>query len=179
MNIFLLDHDLRKAARENVDRHMKIILEIAQMLSTVLHVNGPKDKKADVSMLYKPSHMKHGTTVWTGASLSNWRYMRRLARELNRENRYRYGKDHKSWLVIRGMPEPNIPDLGLTPVYQAMPEVCRVPNDHVQAYRNVYVYAKTHLFSWNKREPPEWLYRHHRSLSIPPLNWSPHFYESE
>ncbi len=65
------------------DQHLiKMILESTQILSTVLHLN-------DIKTLYKPSHQKHPCVIWTGQSLQNWLWLRKLTCALNEEYKYR------------------------------------------------------------------------------------------
>lgn len=154
MNIYVLSHDPREAARYHVDRHVvKMIVESAQILCTVLHETG-------VEAPYRPTHRHHPVVRWAGASLSNWRWLRELALALNDEYRYRFGreKDHASATVIRSLPEPPIPDRGLTPFAQAMPEKYR-RDDAVEAYRAFYRGAKAHLARWTRRSAPAWWHR--------------------
>ena len=91
-------------------------------------------------------------------SIHNWRWLKRLAKALNTEYRYRYNRarDHGSYTVIRALREPCLPDIGLTELPQAMPERYRVPHDTVQAYRNYYIGEKKAFAHWTKRRRPPW-----------------------
>ena len=152
MNIFILDRNIKTCARYHADQHVvKMILESAQMLCTVVNRNGGRAP-------YKSTHPKHPCTLWTGRSLSNWRWLRRLALALNQEYRYRYGtaSDHKSARVIQELPFPEIADIGLTEFAQAMPAQYRVPGDAVQAYRRFYIGEKARFAKWTRRRPPRW-----------------------
>jgi hypothetical protein len=152
MNIFVLDCDIRRCARYHADQHVvKMILEGTQMLCTVLNQNGIKAP-------YKSTHTRHPCTLWTGRSLTNWKWLRRLTLELNREFTYRYRKhtDHESAVIVRALSLPPIPDVGLTEFAQAMPEMYRVPGDAVSAYRNFYVGEKARFAKWTRRRKPRW-----------------------
>lgn len=152
MNIFVLDRDVRRCAVYHSDRHVvKMVLESAQMLCTVLHQNG-------IDAPYRPTHMHHPCTLWAGGSLSNWLWLRDLALALNEEYRYRYGRssDHASGAVVKGLPKPPLKDPGLTEFAQAMPEQYRIPGDPVGAYRRFYLAEKSRFASWTRREVPEW-----------------------
>ncbi|MGP0565788.1 MULTISPECIES: pyrimidine dimer DNA glycosylase/endonuclease V [unclassified Nitrospina] len=152
MNIFILDRDFDRCARYHCDRHVgKMILESAQMLSTALRVNG-------VFLGYRVVHLNHPCTLWTRASLANWRWLRQLAEALNREYRFRFDKktNHRSWDLIASLPLPPIADVGLTPFAQAMPDSYKHKNA-VKAYRNFYCAEKRNLFKWTRRTPPEWI----------------------
>lgn len=73
-----------------------MILESAMLLCTTLHMTG---KTAP----YRASFTKHPCNAWLLESLGNWRILRELATELNKEYRYRYNKEtnHKSYDIIR------------------------------------------------------------------------------
>lgn len=152
MNIFVLDRDINTCARYHADQHViKMILESAQMLCTVLSQHG-------VETPYRPTHAKHPCTVWAGHSLSNWLWLRALTLALNEEYRYRYAKktDHKSAVVVRELPLPPIEDIGLTEFAQTMPDEYKAPGDPVRAYRAFYRGEKAHFAKWTRREPPGW-----------------------
>lgn len=151
MNIFVLDNDVAKCAEYHCDKHVvKMILESAQILSTVCRQSG-----LDVG--YKPTHSHHPCTIWAGESLDNWIWLRNLTASLNAEYRYRYEKsnNHKSYDLVATLPLPNIPDIGLTPFAQAMPDKYK-HDDAVVAYRNYYVNEKSDFLKWTKRGAPLW-----------------------
>lgn len=148
----MLDLDIRKCAQFHADQHViKMILESAQMLCTVLN-------KYDIPAPYKPTHFDHPCTLWAGASLTNWKWLKTLALALNEEYKYRFGKsrDHQSALVICELPIPPIQDKGLTEFAQTMPEKYRVPGDAVKAYRKFYIGEKYRFATWKKRGVPKW-----------------------
>lgn len=152
LNIFVLDRDTETCARYHADRHVvKMILESAQMLCTVLNENG-------LPAPYRPTHRHHPCTLWAGRSLSNWLWLRGLALALNDEYRYRFesGRDHASAEVARSLPQPPIPDRGLTEFAQAMPDRYRVPADPVEAYRRFYIGEKAAFAAWTRRPVPDW-----------------------
>lgn len=65
MNLFVTDTDPVRAATHLDDKRVvKIILESAQILSTVLHWRG-------VRGFYKPTHTGHPVTVWAAAEPRN------------------------------------------------------------------------------------------------------------
>lgn len=152
MNIFVLDTDIRACARYHADSHVvKMILESAQMLCTVLFENS-------MEAPYRPTHRRHPCTLWAGRSLSNWIWLRNLALALNREFHYRFGRgrDHASAVVVESLAMPPIPDIGLTEFAQALPERYRVPGDAVAAYRTYYIAEKAHMARWTRRRRPRW-----------------------
>lgn len=153
MNIFLLDLNHTKNAEYHVDKHVvKMILESAQLLSTAVRFSG-------IDAGYKASYINHPCAIWTRRSLANWSWLRDLTTILNEEYKYRYNKkvNHKSFDVVKTLPQPNIEDIGLTEFALAMPTHYK-STDPVQAYRNYYIGEKDHLFSWTKREIPEWIH---------------------
>jgi hypothetical protein len=153
MNIFVLDLDADRCARFHTDRHVvKMVLETAQILCTVLHSRG-------MEAPYRPTHARHPCVLWAGESLSNWAWLRRLGIGLDREYRYRFGRDtsHASGLVIRALRCPPLEDQGLTGFAQAMPPGLRIPGDPVSAYRRYYVLEKTASARWTRRRVPPWI----------------------
>lgn len=148
MNIFILDRDPAVAARYHCDKHVsKMILESAQMLSTVL--GGP----------YKKTHQNHPCTVWVSESMGNAVWLFELSHHLNREwrQRYKHNVNHKSYEVIKDIVLEHkwieLPDMGLTPFAQAMPEQFK-RNDPVASYRDYY---KSKTFArWDHGPTPDW-----------------------
>jgi hypothetical protein len=152
MNIFVLSRNIKKCAMYHCDKHIvKMILESAQMLCTAIWLSGG-------TAPYRKVHMKHPCTLWALESLSNWRWLRELTKELNEEFKYRYDKkiDHKSYEVVKTLQEPEIEDKGLTEFAQAMFDQFKVPGDPIKAYRQFYVGSKHAFASWAKRPVPEW-----------------------
>tara|TARA_R110002167_G_scaffold61151_4_gene172486 strand:- start:2208 stop:2726 length:519 start_codon:yes stop_codon:yes gene_type:complete len=156
MNIFVLDQNIEKCAKYHCDKHViKMILESAQMLSSVVRIQG-----FDIG--YKLTHKNHPCSIWARESLSNYLWLLQLTEDLNSEYRYRYNKEvnHKSYDMVKTLPIPNLTDKGLTPFAQAMPEQYKNKNT-VQAYRSYYLNEKSNILQWTKREPPffykEWI----------------------
>ena len=153
MNIFVLDDDIEKCARYHCDKHVvKMILESAQMLSTVSRENGGE-------IGYKVVHKNHPCTKWVAESLDNWLWLQKLTMYLNSEYRYRYDKEinHKSYNVACSLTRPDIPSIGLTPFKLAMPEEYK-HKDAIKAYRDYYWYEKNNLLEWTRREVPDWIW---------------------
>ena len=152
MNIFILDTEIQRCARYHADQHVvKMILESAQMLCTVLNQNGG-------AAPYRSTHVRHPCTRWAGRSLSNWLWLRRLALALNDEYRFRFrgSSDHKSARVVQDLAIPRMPDLGLTEFAQVMPDEFKVEGDPVRAYRRFYIGEKSRFVKWTRRRPPGW-----------------------
>jgi hypothetical protein len=152
MNIFVLDKNVEKCAKYHCDKHViKMILESAQMMSAVVRLNG-------YDAGYKLTHKNHPCTIWARKSLSNYKWLKTLTKLLNDEYRYRYGKEinHKSYDMVLTLPTPKLPDIGLTPFAQAMPDQYRNKNA-VKAYRDYYINEKSSFLTWTKRKAPKWI----------------------
>lgn len=153
MNIFYLDEDIVACARSHADCHVvKMILESAQMLCAVLNVNG-------IDAPYRSTHIKHPCTIWAGASLDNWLWLRKLTLALDEEYRYRFvhSDSHRSAQVVSELTLPPIQSIGLTEHAQAMPEQYKIPSDPISAYRHYYLNEKSHLLKYTRREAPIWV----------------------
>ena len=95
MNIFVLDNDINICAKYHCDKHViKMILESAQMLSSVVRLNGH-----DIG--YKLTHQNHPCTIWARKSLSNYLWLFQLTDSLNSEYRYRYSKAKTKTILFK------------------------------------------------------------------------------
>lgn len=148
MNIFVLDESPTLSAAYHCDKHVpKMILESAQMLSTVL--GGP----------YKPTHQNHPCTAWAGRTRANAFWLFSLTMALDEEYRYRFGHEHshKSAVVVANMFNEGLlnqlPRGGLTPFALAMPEEYKTDNA-VESYR-AYYRSKT-FAKWDRADEPQW-----------------------
>jgi hypothetical protein len=153
MNIFVLDLNVETCARYHCDQHVvKMILESAQIACTALNERGFRTP-------YKSTHVKHPCVLWAGTSFANLQWLKKLARALNREYRYRYrtSEDHSSVAVIDQIEGMKFESTGLTAFAQAMPEKYKVPGDPVRAYRNFYVGEKLQFARWTRRRRPAWI----------------------
>lgn len=176
MNIFYLDEDAIKAAQYHMDKHVrKMIIEYAQLLSTAHRVldgemycgktsNGRKirrwllsDDREDV--LYKATHINHPSAIWARQCLENYNWLYELFFWTSYEFEYRWGKKHATYEKLAemlGVPPNNIPSIGyMVPVPQAMDEKYKL-NNSLDAYRNYYIYGKSHLTQWTRRGVPDW-----------------------
>jgi hypothetical protein len=147
MNIFVLDRDPVLAAQYHCDKHVvKMVLETAQILSTVSNLGG-----------YKPTHQRHPCVLWAGTSQQNFDWLVMLGRELSKEYTFRYDKVHKSSAVIEQCAAfDELPATGLTQFKQCMPIRCIVYKDPVAGYRRYYMTDKRHFCTWKRRDKPEW-----------------------
>ena len=149
MNIFVLDENPAVAATYACDKHVvKMILESAQMLCSV---------QPEGTAPYKRSFYNHPCTKWVRASVANYDWLIEHARALCTEYTRRYGKVHKSEKVIDWCDanRPELPDVGLTPFAQAMPEDYK-NEDAVEAYRTYYRNDKRRFATWKDVDPPTW-----------------------
>lgn len=153
MNIFILHLIPSICAKYHNNKHVvKMILETAQILSSVHHV-----LESDYVPKYKLCHKNHPCNIWARKSLCNYLWLSELGLELCKEYTYRYGKIHASQEVLEDLQDnlPKIPDVELTPFAQAMPVEYK-EDDAVSAYRHYYFFDKHHIAQWKKRDPPDW-----------------------
>ena len=175
MNIFYLHEDPIQNAKWHIDKHIvKMPIEYAQLMSTAHRLLdgemylgktalGHKikrwllhDEREDI--LYKASHINHPSAIWVRESIENYFQMYKLYMAVLAEFTNRYGKVHgsskPSIALIR--PPSNIPMVKGTQLPQCMPEMCKVKNNPILAYRNYYIVEKNSFASWKNREIPEW-----------------------
>ena len=154
MNVFYLDRDPEAAARMMHDKHVvKMILESAQILSTVCHRHGLWREN-----MYKPTHPRHPSVLWAGDGLYNFTWLVTHARALVAEYAYRYsGKEHRSLEIIYRAAaagrEAGMPLLWTEPP-QAMPDEFKIAGDSVAAYRAYYLGRKVEQSGWTRRPVP-------------------------
>jgi hypothetical protein len=148
MNIFVLDTDIKKCAEYTCDKHVvKMILESAQMLSTACRVSG-------IDAGYKSTHKNRPCSIWVRNSLDNWKWLRSLVIELNREwkKRFKHTRNHKSYDVVMSLPTPPFKSIGLTPFAQVMPDKYK-HKDAIKAYRDYYMGEKRKIAKWRNGKP--------------------------
>lgn len=157
MNIFVLDSDIDTSVKYHTDKHVvKMILETAQLLSTAHRL---LDDVPDSSPMYRATHKNHPCAKWVRESSSNYFWAYKFFISLCDEYTYRYGKIHLTDTKLRHVlmtPPANIPSGQLTDWPQCMPDQYKA-TDAVTAYRNYYNGAKRDLFSWKKRDVPDWV----------------------
>lgn len=98
MNIFILSRDPIQAAAWHCDQHLgKMILESAQMLSTIVH-EWPSIPR---TYYYKPIHTNHPCTNWLRKSVANLDWLVQLCEALDAERLAARNCDpHASMTVI-------------------------------------------------------------------------------
>jgi hypothetical protein len=155
MNIFVLDHAPQQAAMWHCDAHViKMILETAQMLSTINRMAGKTEG------IYKATHQNHVCTVWARASTENYRWLHQLGMSLCLEYTERYSKTHASKRVIDLLSKPPmiVPEGDLTTFVMAMPDQYKKSNP-ILAYRDYYTAEKSKgkLGTWKQNKPDWWV----------------------
>ena len=156
MNLFILDNRPSVAARYHCDKHVvKMVLETAQLLSTAHRLH---DEEVD-GFIYQATHFNHPCSIWVRKCAGNYRWTYRLFKALAKEYHYRYGRQHKSWLILQdrlAKPPRNIPRGRQTPFALAMPDKYK-QDDAVQAYRDYYIGDKSEMFTFTRRDIPDWV----------------------
>ena len=125
MNIFYTYNEPTLAAQSLPDKLVvKMPLESAQMLSTAQRFYFGEDY-CDELGIYKTAYLNHPCTIWARESVQNYNWLYRHFIALCEEYTYRYGKVHASDIKLRrplSIIPGNMPDVGFTPVAQAMPD---------------------------------------------------------
>lgn len=180
MNIFYLSHNPTTAAKLHLDKHVvKMILEYAQLLCTAHRIldgtqipvtkltKSGKSKTVkrfvlnnsiNNDVMYNTTHINHPCTIWCRDNINNYMWLYELFVALCDEYTHRYGKKHKTDLLLRDILSRapiSIPHTPFTPPAQAMPDQFKNV-DPVVAYRNYYNGAKAKFARWTKRPTPQW-----------------------
>ena len=152
MNIFVLDDNIEHCAIYHCDKHVvKMTLETAQLLCSPYEPG-----KAP----YKRTHYNHPCAKWARESIGNYEWLVEFGYFIAQEYTHRYNKIHKCLDVIdwcdNNSHTLNLPDMGLTPWAQAMPDEYKDPCA-IQAYRNYYLGDKIDFCKWTNRKTPNWI----------------------
>ena len=154
MNRFILDTTPRASAQAHCDKHVvKMIVEEAQMLSTVHHAHGDDDPR-----LYRPTHRHHPCTLWAGQSRGNYEWAWELLYHLTCEYTVRFGRVHATEKLLAPLayvPDGVNRDTVVTEFPQSVPEDLR-GDDPIAAYRAFYLRDKARFATWTRRQPPSW-----------------------
>lgn len=160
VNFFFLDKNPKLNAQYYCDKHVnKIMIEICQLLSNVLHNNTnlkpPYKKTTNIPITLAPYK-------WANYSKGNYIYLLNLAEALLNEYKYRYDKnEHKTEKVIEWL-KNNIPNhfkhkkrtkLFYTKNIDLFHKYIK---DDVDCFRYIYVNYKCKNDKWTKREKPKW-----------------------
>lgn len=156
-----------------------MILESAQLLCTAHRILDGHQKQVSITstngkariykkyllddlrkekLFYSSTHVNHPCAIWCRANINNYMWLHELFVQLCAEYTYRYGKQHKSYLLLAKPLEVsplNISKNSFTQPAQAMPEKYR-SSDSVAAYRSYYMHEKRRFAKWTKRKVPDW-----------------------
>lgn len=154
MNIFYLSNNTKLCAQYHCDKHQKMILESAQILSTCHHFFDSEIKTS----LYRSTHKNHPCVKWARENTGNYAWLYSLFEELAIEFNYRRGRFHKSWTELGALlrnPPSEMPKGDFFEPPQAMPD--KYKHDSVTAaYRGYYIGEKASFAKWTKRPTPAW-----------------------
>lgn len=134
-------------------------IAFALKLSDVRKVTAQSLPDSLYAQIYSPTHINHPSSVWARSSRANYRWLSRLGLELCYEYTRRYGRRHKTQIVIElcSANTPNIfPDQPFEEPPQCMPDDSKVPGDSVAAYRQYYIKHKAYMARWNHSQTPNW-----------------------
>ena len=179
MNIFYLDHDVRKCAEMHNDKHVvKMILEYAQLLSTAhrildgtlsfgVSLSGRKKSVYVLAdnrdtVLYSATHINHPSAVWVRQSAQNYMWLAELLEECCKEYTHRYDKVHKVerdglMQALKNQFPTNIPDGSFTEPTPAMPEDVKVLKEiHTDRYELDSLASYRNYYIQNKTHLANW-----------------------
>ena len=155
MNIFVLNENPIKSAQQMVDKHVvKMLVESLQMISTCLHLRG-------FNAPYRMSFAYHPCTIWARESSQNMEWLVEHTYALCKEYTIRYGKTHQVERTMKMYHDTiqelieYLPDEGLTPFAQAMPDMSKCDNA-CEAYQKYYLGEKWYFAEWKTQRPDWW-----------------------
>lgn len=94
MNIFVPFNNIEDSVKSLDDKRVvKMVLETAQIICTVRHMKG-------LPAPYRVTHKSHPCVVWA-MSDNNLAWLINYGIQLGQEYTFRFGKVHKSYLVIK------------------------------------------------------------------------------
>ena len=162
MNLFVLDASPEAAARAHCNKHVvKMIVETAQVLSTVVHLKGET-----VEGIYRATHQAHPCTLWASERWANFRWAVKLGLALCAEYTERYGKRHKTQDLLEALEAWSRRGGSDTRIaFQFVgPDDCRVRLgdteflDVVESYRKLYRLKDRKMsMVWPADRRPEWM----------------------
>jgi hypothetical protein len=152
MNIFFLHRDPEICAQYHCDKHVvKMIVETAQILSTVARKNG-----VDNNDLYRPTHINHPSVKWAGQSRCHYNYLIELLYYLLQEYNNRYHKVHKTSRLLTPLTVSAyaVPDGVWIDPPLCMPDDCKQV-EATTSYQLYYMKYKNHFATW-RNGIPDW-----------------------
>lgn len=163
MNIFYISSDPVEAAKQLLDLHMKMALESAQILFTVLYLLQPALlDEYNLGTPYKPTHTGNALTKWACATPHNFDWLCAHGIAICEEKERRYHKPHACAPMIQWLRE-NAPfaeqgDYKLhTPPPLHIDDRLRGIEDPTDAHRANYHIKAAQFGSYINRRPPKWL----------------------
>lgn len=161
MNIFALDESPMTAAQMHCDKHVvKMVLETAQILSTVHHLEDVPQQAYLREHIYKPTHKNHPCTVWARENTANYSWLVQLMYHLGQEYTHRYRKFHKSmdlYSYLSKVPYSLTIQQGHSPFALAMPDQYKYCDSEIECYRLYYRCEKDQILQYTNRPVPHWL----------------------
>lgn len=157
MNIFATDPSARVSALALDDRRLvKMTLETAQLLSTVLHSLG-----IAFPGQYRATHQGHPCTRWAVQSASNFGWLCEHGYWLGQEYTRRFGKTHKSAKVIawagQAVTLATFPQQARTPFANCTPYKSMEVHEAYRRYMRAKWAADGALARWTKGQAPQWI----------------------
>jgi hypothetical protein len=128
-----------------------MIVEYAQILSTIHHVNN-----SFMQGIYKPTHRHHPSVLWVGKSKEHYTWLWQVAMHLCDNYSKVKGSLHKTESVLRTLKNP--PD-GIGDGWKDVTQVCGsiTRPTALEAYREYYRLSKVELHDWKYSQKPEWI----------------------
>lgn len=158
MNIFVTDSCPQLSAKALDDKRViKMILETAQMLSTVIRFFD--ENYANTKGLYRKTHSGHPCVKWASRSKANYLWLLDHMDALLKEYTVRFGKQHKSGDLFQALSDfaPRLRDEGLTP-FANCTDFKHIINVH-DAYKHALMSKwekDRYQPRWTKAKRPEW-----------------------
>lgn len=164
MNIFVVDNDPVRAARDLCDQHVsKMHTESVQLLVSLANNLGIEHSiRKKSGGFHKGGYPHHPCCKWLQEDIDNVRWLLNHSFELCEEHRHRFGRMPFSTIQlvaicgqILPVLERTLPRNGMTTRPQCMPDDCR-SEDVVEAYRTYYIEHKSSMARWRHCDPPSW-----------------------
>tara|TARA_A100001201_G_scaffold23240_2_gene26411 strand:+ start:10118 stop:10636 length:519 start_codon:yes stop_codon:yes gene_type:complete len=154
MNIFALHYEPRVAAQMYCDKHVpKMCVELFQMLGSAVIRHGATPEQMPLTKKGTPlkgGYHNHPMTRWVGESRDNFLWACIHGDALCKEYTKRFGKDHacENGIYHLYAMSKMIPEGGMTPFPQCMPDEYKVEGNSIKAYRQYYHSKK--FAKWEK-----------------------------
>ena len=140
-------------------------IETAQLLYTAHWATGGQPSGPKKLTPYKQTHVNHPCAIWARESKANYKWLAKLGIAIAHEYGIRYHKIHACTPHLKWLSE-NLPNIqaedmtdfpmcfyGKDPVKH---NLCLVPGDPVQSYRNYYKMDKARFAKWKYTRNPSW-----------------------